>query len=223
MIPRESIVRILAIDEGNNIHSFLGTGTFVGPRPLLVTAEHVVRDWPGPLAIAVLPDVEFIIRANLIAKDRSVDLALLEVPGYPADRSVALGDIDAIAFNLQVVSFEYGTTRQIGKGIHLAPATRVGNVTRTIDLTAELGKAGEDALELSFPALRGASGAPVISNHSFQLWGIIVANAEYHLLPAQIESVLDSNSHTVEERRYFLPQAVAVNVKHLREMLERFG
>jgi hypothetical protein len=75
-----------------------------------------------------------------------------------------------------------------------------------------------DALELSFPALRGASGAPTIynsddmwGNANTQIVGIIVANASEHLLPAQIESVLYENNEAYEEVRFMLPQAVAVN------------
>lgn len=95
----------------------------------------------------------------------------------------------------------------------------MGNVTRTLDLTDRYGEAGRSALELSFPALRGASGAPVVSNLTFRLWGIIIANVSYHLLPAQIESVLDEQGQVEEETRFMLPQAVAVHIKHLRKVL----
>jgi hypothetical protein len=65
-----------------------------------------------------------------------------------------------------------------------------------------------DMLELSFPALRGASGAPVVEIRGTALFahGVIVANTEHHLLPAHIETVLDSKNQLLEERKYFLPQ-----------------
>jgi hypothetical protein len=45
MNPIESIVPILAIDEAKNVRFFLGTGTFVGKKPYLLTAvRHVSAD-----------------------------------------------------------------------------------------------------------------------------------------------------------------------------------
>ena len=219
MEPQKSVVPIFAIDEANNIKHFLGTGTFVERRPFLVTAEHVVRDWKGPFAIAVLPDIAHIFRASLIAKHTDIDIAVLEVPGYAPERGLQLAEDSEISNNEDIVCLEYGTTRSLGREIYLSPATRRGNVTRTLNLTDRLGKAGDGALELSFPALRGASGAPNLSNQSFKLWGIVVANVSYHLLSAQIESVLDEKAQIVEETRFMLPQAIAVHVKHVRAVL----
>jgi hypothetical protein len=51
--------------------------------------------------------------------------------------------------------------------------------------------------------------------------GVVVASAAYHLLPAQIESVLNADNTSYEEIRYLLPQALAVDIRHLRPMYER--
>jgi hypothetical protein len=219
MKPGESVVPIFAIDENNNIESFLGTGTFVGEKPYLVTAYHVIKGWKCLFAIAFINDLQHLHRLNVLKVDEEVDLAVLETPECKVNQSIQLAADDEINFNQQVVCYEYGTTQTLGKHIHLAPATRLGNVTRSINLTELYGRAGESILELSFPALRGASGSPVMSNFSFHLLGIVIANVEYHLLPAQIESVLDEKNSLLEEKRYLLPQALAVNVKHLRELI----
>ena len=107
----------------------------------------------------------------------------------------------------------------------------MGHMTRMLNATERLGPAGDLVLELSFPAFRGASGAPVMfhetgtrvlmGQESYGIVGVIVANASYHLLPAQIESVIDVENNYVEEIRYMLPQALAVNIQHLRPMYER--
>lgn len=68
----------------------------------------------------------------------------------------------------------------------------------------------------SFLALRGASGAPVFYNQKFHVVGVIVASASYHLLPIQIETDLTDDNKLIEERKYLLPQALAVNIKHLQ-------
>jgi len=46
------------------------------------------------------------------------------------------------------------------------------------------GHEGDDALELSFPVLRGASGAPVLDENLLEVWGVAAWNAEYELRPA---------------------------------------
>ena len=220
--PSETFVPILGYDEKSNTKVFLGTGTFVGDKPWLVTAEHVVRDWRGVLGVINVEKSARIHEAKLLASDPQVDLALLEVPGYSLSKTVQLAEDDEIRYNLPVVCYEYGTTRTQGTFINFAPATRLGNVTRQLDLSDRFNKAGENILELSFPALRGASGAPVLSNHDYKLWGIVIANVSYYLLPAQIESVLDEKNNLIAETYYLLPQAVAVHVKHVRAFIQQY-
>jgi hypothetical protein len=60
-------------------------------------------------------------------------------------------------------------------------------------------------LELSFPALKGASGSAVTELRGSQLivHGILVANTEHHLLPAQIETVLDERTIFVKNVNTF--------------------
>ncbi len=120
------------------------------------------------------------------------------------------------------MTFEYGTTvEEEGKTL-LSPACRIGNLTRIIDRSDLLGPAGNDALELSFPALRGASGAPVLTTDGgYKVVGVIVANVAYDALPVQVHTVLDEKNELLEEIRYILPQGIAVNIRHLREMYER--
>lgn len=185
---------------------------------MLLTADHVIRDWSGLFAITEFPNLDSLFDAEVIARDEQHDLALLEVHGYEPPSVLPLAE--AHQTNETMVTFEYGTTTVAGSAITLAPATRLGNITRIIDVTYRLGPAGIEALELSFPALRGASGAPVVSNDgTFKLHGVVVANISYHLLPAQIASVLDEKNEIFEETHFMLPQALAVNVKHVRSFL----
>jgi S1-C subfamily serine protease len=222
--PSEAIVPLLGIDHSDKArvlgkHVFLGTGVFVGQRPLLATAEHAIRGWDGAFAITTTRNPDQILRARLLTADREADLALLEVPGHPAEKALPLAQDSEITLNQTVFCLEYSSTYSQGKVMHLSPATRLGNVTRVVDLTHRYGKAGEDALELSFPALRGASGAPVVSG-ALRVWGIVIANVSYHLLPSQITIVLDERNQILEETQFLLPLGVAVHVRHLRGMVE---
>ena len=218
MNPVETVVPIVALDEFNAVKDFLGTGTFVGQPPILVTAEHVVHDWGGRFGVAPW-SAKRIMRADLLVKKREMDLALLEVPGYVCNEPFELAQDNEIAFTQPVVCFEYGTTKIISEKVRLHPATRLGNVTRLLFEEDLFGLAGREALELSFPALRGASGAPVVSLADFHLWGIVIANVSYHLIPAQVEITYDEQMHPIEQVQYMLPQGIAINVKHLRSLL----
>lgn len=218
MTPQDQIVPILGLLPNGKLR-FLGTGSFVLPGPLLLTADHVIRDWRGDLAIAHMQQLDRLFPAEIVKRDQGCDLAALRVSGYVPPNPIALAEDQEIHPNIPVVCFEYSTTVTTGRFITLGPATRLGNVTRTINLTDKYGRAGDDALELSFPALKGASGAPVLENNRFRLWGIVIANVSYHLLPAQIESVLDDTGTVTEETRFMLPQGVAVHVKHARQLI----
>ena len=57
-----------------------------------------------------------------------------------------------------------------------------------------LGPAVNDALEVSFPAVRGASGAPLMYmvDRGFYIIGVLVSNAHYHLLPAEVTVSLNT-------------------------------
>jgi hypothetical protein len=73
--------------------------------------------------------------------------------------------------------------------------------------------------DVSFAALKGASGAPVIVEQSGQVAGMIVANVERHLLPAQVERI-ESEDGVVEETRYLLPNGKAIGWQHLVAFVE---
>jgi S1-C subfamily serine protease len=224
MKPAKTIVPVVGLDE---TLTFLGTGAFVGQQTLLVTCDHVVENWNKPFAIAILPEGHpgtcDIYQAKLVARNPNADLALLEVTGYSPKKVLELAQDDEIRSNHPIVCLEYSTTHARAEGLYFEPATRLGNVTRRHDLKDIYGQAGEAMLELSFPALRGASGAPVLSNINHRLWGIVKGNVAHHLLPVQIERVWDEEGKITEETRFLLPQAVAVHVKHLRAMLQELA
>lgn len=74
-------------------------------------------------------------------------------------------------------------------------------------------------LELSYPALKGASGAPVFREDALDVIGVIVANIERELMPAQVLRAVRDDGEPIEEIRYFLPNALAVSSIHLVEIL----
>ena len=64
--------------------------------------------------------------------------------------------------------------------------------------------------------------APIMSwSPPFKLWGIVKANVSNELLPAQIERVVDEVGQLEEETKFYLPQALAIHVKHVRHLISQ--
>lgn len=75
-------------------------------------------------------------------------------------------------------------------------------------------------LEVSFPALRGASGAPVFTwTPPYSMFGVLSQNYARELHPAQVERIVGDNGEMQEEQRFYLPQGLAVHVRHVRDLL----
>lgn len=224
--PSDFVVPVMDLDVVNlgkdgGREPFLGTGVFVHPTGMLVTCDHVLGQRNGNYGIIVeKPNRPFPV--EVVLREPGSDLALLRTSGYQPPHTVPLEQDSEIALNKLIMCFEYGTTITAGNKIHFAPANRLGNVTRFQNLQHLYGEAGDYMLELSFPALKGASGAPVLSwNPPFRLWGIVKANIGHELMPAQVEKVVDEKGELSEETKFYLPQALAIHVKHLRKLLHQ--
>jgi len=220
--PSEFVVPLFGFNKKENKWIFLGTGFFFGKPPYLATANHVLGDMYEKIGIHVIEKKEF-YRASFVVRKPKVDLAILKITKYEPSISCRLGTDEEISFTQAIYSYEYGTTLNLGEATVISPATRMGNVTRTRNLPEDYGEGGDTMLELSFPALRGASGAPVVSiGNEVVVWGIIVANWSNDLLPTQVEKVVEGDT-TIEEIKYLLPQAIAVNVKHLSKFFDEMN
>jgi len=220
--PSDVVLPLFAFDSAGNLSHFLGTSFCVGDEPLFITAGHNIKDWGGQFGLVHISDPSHFYPARPAYLDNNADVAILDVRGYRPKTRLGLATDDSIVLNRQIVCFEYGTTIQKGKEIVLAPATRLGNVTRKLASHELLGRKLSNALELSFPALRGASGAPVLSNVGLLVWGMVVGNVSYHLIPAQIETTTDEEGRIKEQVMYMLPLAIAVNVSSIREAVDRY-
>ena len=220
--PRETILPIVARHASGKGFKFLGTGSMVGNDGLFLTAEHVTGGVTTELLVAPMFDYPTTYRLDLVERDKRHDLALYRVDTYRVARPLYPDFETPVHPNWDVMTFEYGTTRTEQGLIRFSPATRKGNVTRVLDVTHRYGPAGGQALELSWASLRGASGAPVVyDDGGYNLIGVVIANIQYHLLPAEIDSVLYEDNSAIEEHHYMLPQALAVNIRHLRDIYER--
>lgn len=222
--PREWVVPILGrVDDSGELR-FLGTGSFMADGGLLITAFHVVEHCKGSIYIAPGQYGGSTFPAVLERADRSLDLAALRVKGLAPADVIKIDLSKDFHTNVPVLAQEYSTTNVRSGIIEFEPACRMGHITRMRDLTGMYSRAGDGMLELSFPALKGASGAPVFWNlPGFPLAGIILANVSHHLVPAQIEEVLDEQNNLYESVKYLLPQALAINCRHVEQFLRTSG
>ncbi|MCK4361714.1 MAG: trypsin-like peptidase domain-containing protein [Dehalococcoidia bacterium] len=225
--PLKAIFPIFAVKQGST-YSFLGTGFFLKKDGTFLTAKHVFAD--NPLGVGEYYEIVFMYEGRSVHNVSNVR--------FSESFDIALGqaDIEKIVDNIEhlelaekdaplnddILTIEFSGTRTVtteaGREIRLPPSNRKGYVIRyyTSDYPEVV---PTKVLDLSFPALKGASGAPVIDEKDGRVIGLIVANVERHLLPAQIERI-DNGIKPKEEVRYFLPTGKAISWKHLTEFVQ---
>ena len=75
---------------------------------------------------------------------------------------------------------------------------------------------------LPWPAMKGASGSPVMvlgsgdqAEAPIAILGMVIENRESELLPARFEEIRNDAGETVERYHYFSPNALAIGADHL--------
>lgn len=211
-----------------SVRAVRGTGFFVGNDGTFFTARHVFDDAPlahdESFGIAFLgQDAITLYPAVVVAMSERFDIALGRVEGFlpPAVLKLARDD-PSLNADLLTTEFSGVTSEQRDEGrvIDFTP-----NYQKGYSVSFKTGRFpgcdGANILELSFPALRGASGAPIIiDGPGFEVVGMILANLERHLLPAQVETIERTSGEPAETVRYFLPRAYAISWRQLQEFLD---
>lgn len=231
LAPASCIVPIFRSSPDNPISQLLGTGFFVGAGDSLhlITAKHVFLD--NPLVRDEAYRAAFVegnsarlvpIPQAKVAEDFDVAACVLSASDFPMAVPLRVGRADP-ALNAEVLSYEYSGTR-IEKPrpdhthVSVEPSAHKGNVVRNYVSTFPE-KTPTRSLLVSFPALQGASGAPLLtaseSRNEFAVVGMLVANVEQHLLPAQIVKL----EGVEETTSYFLPYGKALGREVLVQCL----
>ncbi len=226
--PFSAVVPILRLGVDGRTTGLAGTGFFVGTRPAVVTAKHVFLDHPlakgEQYAMAVFrPDGTTdlgIIHDYLVSE--KWDIAVFAAGGHPWATPLKLvrGQYPT---NQDVLAFEYSfttiETNEAGERIvNFQPFTHKGNILRHY-LSTFRRQTPTASFDTSFPALQGASGAPVLRTSDWAVVGMLVANIERHLMPAQVVRA-EIGGGEYEEVRYFLPTGQAIQASVIIEFLE---
>jgi len=223
----EAVRPLFGTQDGRSF-SFAGTGFFISyqDRTLLVTANHVICECD--LFVFEMPEgaVRFDIAstlkpAKLVTRSVDNDLAVFDVPEFDPGTTLSLAPA-APSSNLRVGTLEYSRfeLNPNEQTLNQNPSTRVGNIVRQLANDRHF---PQNSLELSYPTLRGASGSPVIvleGAEKFKVCGVVVANAQYELMPAQTHSYRDAEGNEEETTHYYLPAGVAINVHWLKQLLQ---
>jgi len=221
------------IGADGHVASFLGTGfVAAASEPVFVTAGHLIRDNPLDAGeryhmLFQAPDgepIHLVATAEATCVSTTYDVAAIRLGGWPNVRALSLDPIE-IPSNEMVACREYSGNsfyRDAGTGMRrlkLRPRNHVGNVMSwyTSDFPE---RHPAPSCDLSFPALQGASGAPVLRDLMLSVVAILVANVEQQLEPAQVLSV-HSEEGRIEETRYFLPIGKGLSASAIVEFLEK--
>jgi hypothetical protein len=225
LVVRHAIVPILRLSSSGSVLELLGTGFFAAKHPYVVTAKHVFEDYPlkdnESFAMAYQDengDVKFRVIKNYQTSPH-FDIAVFAAGSIPNAIRLFISK-DSIPENQDVLTCAFSTTRieviNDKRVVKFQPYTHKGNVlSHYVSDFPE--KIPTPVMDVSFPALQGASGAPIIRESDFAVVGMIVANHEMHLMPAQIVKI--ESDKIVEETKYFLPLGKAIEGKLILEFL----
>lgn len=222
--PERAIVPIVRATKAMPIIEVLGTGFFVGNDSALhvITAKHVITDNPlsGDEKYAIVfnngQSIKILATLHIrVAVDYDIAACRVDRTDFPDAVLLAIGRRDP-SLNEDLFSYEYSSTRIERTPGHthvcFEPYAHKGHIVRSFDSTYPE-KVKTASYLTSFPALQGASGAPLIaatlSKKSFAVVGVTVANVEMHLQPAQVVEIHDGNSYR-ESTSYFLPYGKAL-------------
>ena len=208
-------------------HELLGTCFQVG-SDLFMSANHVFGITPpsGMEISVVLHDNDPITtyRTELLYSHPRLDIAVARVKGWPVDEPFVISQATSLAMNADVLTVEYSPTKtQVPlpdgrESMPIAANWHKGNIVR--EYRADF---GARYIDLSYPALKGASGAPVIQEATGHVLGMVIGNVEQQFLPAQIERTEHADGGADVIARYFLPSAQAFRECHLAEVLSHVG
>lgn len=240
--PSEIVGAVMTFNsDKKKLIELLGTCFFINSAGIALTAKHIFDDYdPKKLELSVVlidrNDKIFVFKAEVYHKSQDFDIAAIKVNNF---RSPFLAVEDKPLYNnYDYLTVEYSETAfeldEVSghKNIYFKPSTRKGNIVKSY-VSKWPEKKPTRIIEVSFPVLQGASGAPLMENlpisidkpQSWDIVGMIVQNIEYDLQPAQTISLKEGRKFS-EETKYFLPVGKAIRSSHLIDFiheLEKFS
>lgn len=224
--PLKAIFPIVSVrKEPRRGYLFLGTGFFINGDGTFLTAKHIFENPDivdrGNYNAVVLQGGPALYNISDVKFSQDFDVALGRVENIQDIQPIRLASADA-PMNLDIITVEFSGTgpkrmKDGGVSLFFLPYFRKGYVICYYESDFPE-KVPTRSLDISFPALMGASGAPVVVERTGLVIGMVVGNIERHLLPAQVIRVQQEREY-IEEVRYFLPIGKAISWSHLVEFV----
>lgn len=227
--PAEAVMPIMTYSvKEQRRTSVLGTGFFINANGVALTAKHILDRYDEAkedLMVTLVDRNEDIydLKTAIIHKSKNYDIAALKV-AVSNNKYLTVGgrtihnNIDYMTVEYSRISFE----QDISTGLQttfLKPSCRKGNII-SIYPSEWPETAPTKTMEVSFPVLQGASGAPLFEcDDPWHVVGMITHSIEYELTPAQTIRIQADDKHS-EETKYFLPVGKAIHFEHLSEFIE---
>lgn len=228
------IFRVKILDTDNYLPiELVGSGFFVGDRPTLITCKHTFDRYPlndnecyGYFLHG--PDIQSGSKSNVFYWRKVTDYHLsdkydiaslkVDIPNSVETKITPLPFLKPpITQTDFVVCYEYSDVLrekcfEHGQSMHFNPRCHIGNIMQIHDIE----------YITSFPALQGASGAPLIEKDSFGLVGMMVGSHDQEPIPAQIIKIIHDDNES-DETKYYLPNGVALKSEFIIEYLNEIG
>jgi hypothetical protein len=232
MLLQQYVLPVVRWERGL-LKGVLGTAFIAqfGKHRLVITAGHVAdtalaNKWEWGVVYTLDSGELHFATANAYVRSKRHDVAAVPLNDFVAGLPVGglqFGSPD-YALDQDLCTFEYSQSHLLARPGEpvpdqaLVPYFHKGHAMRRF-LELPLDPDGEPRLEVSFPALQGASGAPVLNTANNSVVGMLIGNQERHLLPAQVVTIECDDGRT-EATSYFLPMGVALDVRAVLDFLE---
>ena len=222
------IFAIVHQEEEASGYAFLGTGFLADASGTLVSAKHVFEGIGAPDGAGchiVDTNSQSVHPISRVQLSPDCDIAVGKITPPPGFEPLPIAVSDAPA-NTDILTIEFSPTHAVRRAggrvaINIRSYCHKGHVLSYY--RGDILGPPMDLLDLSFPALAGASGAPVVAAPTFEAWsvvGMVVGNVGRHLLPAHVARTF-AGEDVVEEIRYYLPIGLAISWSHIRDFLDR--
>ena len=226
--PTELVMAIMTYsDREKRRTGILGTGFFINANGVLLTAKHIFNGYDENKESLLVMFVDrndkvYNIKTTIIHTSKKYDIAALKVDvtnnSYFKVRNRKLlnnSDYMTVEFSRISMDRDHSTGKQT---TFFNPSCRKGNIITTY-ISEYPESEPTKIIEVSFPVLQGASGAPLFECDSPNVVGMITYSIEYQLTPAQTVIIHDGDNCS-EETRYYLPVGRAIHFEHLIEFID---
>jgi S1-C subfamily serine protease len=226
--PTESVTAIMTYsDREKRRTGVLGTGFFINANGVLLTAKHIFDGYDENKESLLVMFVDrnekvYNVKTKIIHKSKKYDIAALKINAtnnacFKISNRELLNNSDYMTVEFSRMSINRNDSTGI-QTTFFNPSCRKGNIITTY-ISEYPESEPTKIIEVSFPVLQGASGAPLFEFDSPNVVGMITYSIGYELTPAQT-TIIHDGDHYSEETKYFLPVGRAIHFEHLIEFID---